>query len=89
MSETENKVVKKLKADKSVIATGGSVVYGAKAMELAMDGKFGVLTVIKNGKNIFITGGAGVGKSTLLKKLAIRLMNSLLFEFTFRMALSL
>ena len=27
-----------------------STKYGAKAMELAMDGKFGVLTVIKNGK---------------------------------------
>lgn len=31
--ETENKVVKKLKADKSVIATGGSVVYGEEAMK--------------------------------------------------------
>lgn len=31
--ETENKVVKKLKADKSVIATGGSVVYGKEAMK--------------------------------------------------------
>ncbi|MCQ2458744.1 MAG: shikimate kinase [Ruminococcus sp.] len=30
---TENKVVKKLKADKSVIATGGSVVYGEEAMK--------------------------------------------------------
>lgn len=27
-----------------------STKYGAKAMELAMEGKFGVLTVIKNGK---------------------------------------
>ena len=26
-----------------------STKYGAKAMELAMEGKFGVLTVIKNG----------------------------------------
>ena len=31
--ETENKVVKKLKADKSVIATGGSVVYGEEEMK--------------------------------------------------------
>ena len=27
-----------------------STKYGAKAMELALEGKFGVLTVIKNGK---------------------------------------
>lgn len=27
-----------------------STKYGAKAMQLALDGKFGVLTVIKNGK---------------------------------------
>ena len=27
-----------------------STKYGAKAMELAMEGKFNVLTVIKNGK---------------------------------------
>ena len=27
-----------------------STKYGAKAMELAMEGKFGVLTVLKNGK---------------------------------------
>lgn len=31
--ETENKVVRKLKADKSVVATGGSVVYGEEAMK--------------------------------------------------------
>ena len=27
-----------------------STKYGAKAMELAMEGKFGVLTVLQNGK---------------------------------------
>ena len=31
-----------------------STKYGAKAMELAMEGKFGVLTVIKNGKLDFV-----------------------------------
>ena len=46
----ENDVNKSLDVDRTVIATGGSVVYGAKAMELAMEGKFNVLTVIKDGK---------------------------------------
>ena len=31
-----------------------STKYGAKAMELAMEGKFGVLTVIKNGKLSYV-----------------------------------
>ena len=31
--ETENRIISSLKAEKSVIATGGSVVYGRKAMK--------------------------------------------------------
>ena len=32
-----------------------STKYGAKAMELAMEGKFGTITVIKNGKLDYAT----------------------------------
>ena len=35
--ETENKIISRLKADKAVIATGGSVIYGQKAMKNLSD----------------------------------------------------
>ena len=41
-----------------------STKYGAKAMELALDGKFGVLTVIKNGKLDYVSLEDVVGNNT-------------------------
>ena len=41
-----------------------STKYGAKAMQLALDGKFGVLTVIKNGKLDYVSLEDVVGKNT-------------------------
>ena len=41
-----------------------STKYGAKAMELALDGKFGVLTVIKNGKLDYVSLEDVVGRNT-------------------------
>ena len=41
-----------------------STKYGAKAMELALEGKFGVLTVIKNGKLDSVSLEDVVGKNT-------------------------
>ncbi len=43
-----------------------STKYGAKAMELAMEGKFGVLTVIKNGKLDCVPLEKVVGKNKAL-----------------------
>ena len=43
-----------------------STKYGAKAMELAMEGKFGVLTVIKNGKLDCVPLEKVVGKNKVL-----------------------
>ena len=42
-----------------------STKYGAKAMELALEGKFGVLTVIKNGKLDYVPLEEGVGRNTM------------------------
>ena len=41
-----------------------STKYGAKAMELALEGKFGVLTVIKNGKLDYVPLEEVVGRNT-------------------------
>ena len=41
-----------------------STKYGTKAMELALEGKFGVLTIIKNGKLDYISLEKVVGKNT-------------------------
>ncbi len=41
-----------------------STKYGAKAMELALEGKFGVLTVIKNGKLDYVSLEDVVGNNT-------------------------
>ena len=41
-----------------------STKYGSKAMELALDGKFGVLTVIKNGKLDYVSLEDVVGQNT-------------------------
>ena len=41
-----------------------STKYGSKAMELALEGKFGVLTVIKNGKLDYVSLEDVVGKNT-------------------------
>ena len=41
-----------------------STKYGAKAMELALEGKFGVLAVIKNGKLDYVSLEDVVGKNT-------------------------
>ena len=41
-----------------------STKYGAKAMELALDGKFGVLTVIKNGQLDYVSLEDVVGNNT-------------------------
>ena len=41
-----------------------STKYGAKAMELALEGKFGVLTVIKNGKLDYVSLEDVVGRNT-------------------------
>ena len=41
-----------------------STKYGSKAMELALDGKFGVLTVIKNGKLDYVSLEDVVGNNT-------------------------
>ena len=41
-----------------------STKYGAKAMELALEGKFGVLTVIKNGKLDYVSLEDVVGQNT-------------------------
>ena len=40
-----------------------STKYGAKAMELAMEGKFGVLTVLKDGKLNYVTLEEVVGNN--------------------------
>ena len=40
-----------------------STKYGAKAVELAMEGKFGVLTVIKNGQLDYVPLETVVGKN--------------------------
>jgi 6-phosphofructokinase 1 len=41
-----------------------STKYGSKAMELALEGKFGVLTVIKNGKLDYVSLEDVVGNNT-------------------------
>lgn len=41
-----------------------STKYGAKAMELALEGKFNVLTVIKNGKLDYVSLEDVVGNNT-------------------------
>ena len=41
-----------------------STKYGAKAMQLAIDGKFGVLTVLKNGKLDSVSLEDVVGNNT-------------------------
>ena len=41
-----------------------STKYGAKAMALALEGKFGVLTVIKNGKLDYVSLEDVVGNNT-------------------------
>ena len=62
--KVEERINASLNPTNTVIATGGSVVYGAKAMELALEGKFGVLTVIKNGKLDSVSLEDVVGNNT-------------------------
>ena len=53
--KVEERINASLNPTNTVIATGGSVVYGAKAMELAMEGKFGTIAVMKNGRLDYAT----------------------------------
>ena len=62
-----------------------STKYGSKAMELALEGKFGVLTVIKNGKLDCVSLEDVVGNN---KKIGAVPLNSSMYHDFFSMLLS-